>query len=403
MESLRVLYKIGPGPSSSHTIGPMRAAMQFLEHYPKATTYQVELWGSLAATGKGHLTDYIIKKVFNDAKKEIHIVFKAEFVHLFHPNGMLFTAYLDEKEIGREQIFSIGGGNLAHEGEAQLTETATYHYDNFKEIYNDAKERNLELWQIAVETEGEEILTFLKDEVWGVMKRAVESGLAVEEVLPGSLQLQRRAKKFLAQSQTKEGEAKELAELFAYALAVSEENAAGSFIITAPTCGAAGLMPGLFYFLQKKFQFTDEQMAKALAFGGMFGIVIKKNASVSGAEAGCQAEIGSAASMAAAGTAYLLGATLEAQEYAAEIAMEHHLGLTCDPVDGLVQIPCIERNAVGSRRAYDAAHYAMLSEDGHRISFDTVVATMWETGLNLRPEYRETSQGGLAKAFLKGS
>jgi L-serine dehydratase len=278
-----------------------------------------------------------------------------------------------------------------------------YPYAHFDAIYQDAKTQNIPLWQLAVQHEGVEILEFLKTEVWQVMKDAVQSGLTHDDVLPGTLQLKRRAKNFLAKSKEQTAEVRDLGEMFAYALAVSEENAAGSFIITDPTCGAAGLLPGIFYFMQQKKNFSDDDMAKALAVAGMFGIVIKKNASVSGAEAGCQAEIGSAASMAAAGVAYLLGATLEQQEYAAEIAMEHHLGLTCDPVDGLVQIPCIERNAVGSRRAYDAAHYAMFSEGGHRVSFDTVVATMHETGLNLKPEYRETSQGGLAKLFLKGS
>lgn len=404
MESLKVLYKVGPGPSSSHTIGPMRAASSFLKKYPKADQYKVELWGSLAATGKGHLTDFIIKKVFTDADRNIHVIFRSDYVHPYHPNGMLFTAYEHNVEIGRDQIFSIGGGNLSHEGESQLTEEIIYSYENFNEIIKYAKQKNITLWQLAVEHEGSEILTFLKDEVWSVMKQSVVDGLSTKEVLPGSLQLERRAKDFFEKSKDFLGEVQELAQLFAYALAVSEQNAAGAFIVTSPTCGAAGLLPGLFYFLQKKHSFSDDEMAKALAVAGVFGIVIKKNASVSGAEAGCQAEVGSAASMAAAGMAYLLGANLDQQEYAAEIAMEHHLGLTCDPVDGLVQIPCIERNAVGARRAYDAAYYALLAQSNNRISFDTVVATMIATGRDMLPGYRETSQEGLAKAFfLKGS
>ncbi len=405
MESLKILYKVGPGPSSSHTIGPMRAAQNFLATYPAADHFEVELWGSLAATGKGHLTDYIIHKTFSEANKKAVVLFKPEILHDFHTNGMLFKAYaFNETLLGEDMIFSVGGGNLLHVGESRGGAVDTYPFNTFSEMMVTCKKDNISLWELAVRYEGEEVLSFLDQEIWQVIKDAVKTGLAATEVLPGTLKLERRAKKFIEKSrEQKDAQMRETGELFAYALAVSEENAAGSFVVTTPTCGAAGLLPGVFYFLQQKHGFSDHDISKALAVAGMVGIVIKKNASVSGAEAGCQAEVGSACSMAAAGAAYLLNCTLEQIEYAAEIGMEHHLGLTCDPVDGLVQIPCVERNAIGAKRALDAVSYAMYATGGHKISFDTVVATMWETGLNLRPEYKETSLGGLAKAFMKGS
>lgn len=383
----------------------MRAAQNFLATYPSAHHFEAELWGSLAATGKGHLTDYIINKTFTEAGKTVNIVFKPEILHEFHTNGMLFKAFdANQTLLGEDMIFSVGGGNLLHVGESRGGAVATYPFNTFSEMMAVCKNDNISLWELAVRYEGEEILTFLDQEIWQVIKEAVKTGLATTEILPGSLKMERRAKTFIEQSrEQKDPQIRETGELFAYALAVSEENAAGAFVVTAPTCGAAGLLPGVFYFLQQKHGFSDHEISKALAVAGMAGIVIKKNASVSGAEAGCQAEVGSACSMAAAGAAYLLGCTLDQIEYAAEIAMEHHLGLTCDPVDGLVQIPCVERNAIGAKRALDAVVYAMYATGGHKVSFDTVVLTMWETGLNLRPEYKETSLGGLAKAFLRGS
>lgn len=405
MESIKELLKAGPGPSSSHTIGPMKASLAFLQRAPQAAAYSVELWGSLAATGKGHLTDYIIDKTFKEAGKTVRIEFKAEYTHSFHPNGMRFHAFDSQgQESAVWTVFSIGGGALLEEGQERRESGQAYPFQTFKEMlaFCDKEGYGRDLWKVALHFEGQEIFKYLH-EIWTVMKNAIYRGLAGEGVLPGGIGCRRRAKEFWESRTNLPEQERSLKELFAYALAASEENASGAEVVTAPTCGAAGVIPGLFYFLQQTRIFSDDDMVKALACAALVGVTVKSNASVSGAEAGCQAEVGTACSMAALGAAWLLGGSLEQMEYAAEIAMEHHLGLTCDPVAGLVQIPCIERNAMGARRALDSAYYALFTNGSHRVNFDTVVAVMYETGINLKSEYKETAQGGLARFYMEGS
>lgn len=404
MQSIRLLLKSGPGPSSSHTIGPMKATRAFLEMAPNADSYEVELWGSLALTGKGHLTDYIIEKTFEENNVHKHnIVFKANYTHPFHPNGLKFTALDSTNHAIKSQVyFSIGGGFIIKEGESLSgSDTPVYKHRKFSEILKYVRDKNIELWQYVEEWEGKEIFDYLKD-TWEVMKKSVEDGLVATEVIPGSIKLKRRSKEMFDNAQKQTSELKDLGELFAYTLAVSEQNASGNTIITAPTCGAAGVLPGLLYYFYKNKNISEGIILKAMAIAGLVGLVIKENATISGAEGGCQAEVGSACCMASAAAVYMLGGTLEQLEYAAEMAIEHHLGLTCDPVDGLVQIPCIERNAVAVRRALDNAYYAMFTDGIHSVSLDTSIKTMLETGKDLKAEYRETSLGGLATNF-KGS
>ncbi len=397
MCSLRELYKIGRGPSSSHTIGPEKACLYFKEKHPDADRYAVTLFGSLAFTGEGHDTTAIIAETL--APIPTAIVCDTETKDLPHPNTMELTAYRDADEIGHARVYSIGGGQIQIEGEALTENRDVYPLHSFSAILAYCKEHNLRLWEYVREVEGDSIFDYLHT-VWDAMKTCLNEGLRQEGVLPGRLQVQRKAKLLFSQNHIDETrETRENRLVCAYAFAVSEQNAASGRIVTAPTCGASGVVPAVLYYEQQKHGFTDFDIVKALAAAGIIGNLVKTNASISGAECGCQAEIGTACSMAAAALGELFGMQLEQIEYAAEIALEHHLGLTCDPIYGLVQIPCIERNAVAAMRAINAVSLANFLSGSRKISFDLVVQTMYETGRDLSGRYRETSEGGLAKLY----
>lgn len=399
MESLTQLYRIGKGPSSSHTMGPARAGTLFAKRYPAADAFRVVLSGSLAKTGKGHLTDIALEEVL--APRPCTVLFDTETdSHLLpHPNTMELIALQNGQEIGRSRVFSVGGGKILFEGELPEESPEVYPLSHFTDIKRECDNRNIRIWQYAQELEGPALFDYLL-EVWHAMKHAVSNGLQNEDVLPGGLEVQRKAKFLYRQRHMDESqETRENRLVCAYAYAVSEENAAGQTVVTAPTCGASGVLPAVLLYQQQKHGFSDEEIVRALATAGIIGNVIKTNASISGAECGCQAEIGSACSMAAAGLAELFSMDLAQIEYAAEVAMEHHLGLTCDPIGGLVQIPCIERNAVAAMRAINALSLANFLTHTRKISFDLVVETMYETGRDLFSQYRETSEGGLAKLY----
>ena len=400
MLSIKELYKIGNGPSSSHTMGPRRATKLFKENYPEADRFDVILYGSLAATGKGHLTDEIIRKeVF---PIEINIIFDTKTECKVHPNTMDLIAYKEEKELGKWTVYSIGGGDIQIKGQERIVKEDIYDLKKFKDIREYCISHNMHLYDYVYEKEGkEEIQAFLK-EIWYTMKKCVQEGIRTEGTLPGRLKINRRAKElfYLAKGEeTPEFTQSRL--LSAYAYAVSETNAAGGIIVTAPTCGSAGVLPAVLFYLEEKNGYSDEEIINALATAALIGNVVKTNASISGAECGCQAEIGTACSMAAAAVGELYHLTVEQIEDAAEVAMEHHLGLTCDPIYGYVQIPCIERNAIAAMRAIDACNMSILLPDKNRISFDMVVDTMYETGKDLSSHYKETSEGGLAKKYCR--
>lgn len=395
MDTLKELYKIGCGPSSSHTMGPQRAAKKFKEKNPNAASFRVELYGSLAATGEGHLTDYIIKKTLEP--KEVEFIWEPDTIKEFHPNGMNFKALDENKNIVDEYtVFSIGGGTIKEENEKSIEDSQTYPITSMAEIINWCKENNKTILDYILDHEDEDILDYI-DNIRLVMKKSIKEGLEATEVIPGKLKLKRRAKDFYEKYLESN---KFTTMLFSYALAVSEQNASGNIIVTAPTCGSAGVVPGVLLSLQEHSLYTDTEINEALLVGGLIGNLIKHNASISGAEVGCQGEVGAACSMAAAAIAYLKGGTIEQIEYAAEIALEHHLGMTCDPVYGYVQIPCIERNAIGAERALDSANYALLTDGSHFITLDQVIETMKETGIDLMDKYKETAKGGLAKHFF---
>lgn len=395
MNSLRELFKVGNGPSSSHTMGPEKAAKKFKDENPDATSFQVELYGSLAATGKGHLTDWVIEETLKP--KSTEIIWKPEFVHEFHTNGMKFLALDESGNVTKEWlIFSVGGGSLAECGAKKNSTDSVYRFTNMSEIMSWCKKNQKELWEYVEEEEGEEIWEFL-DEIWDAMGESVLTGLSKTGVLPGTLKYPRKAQMFLRKARRSKSRTGSLGKIFAYTLAVSEENGGGGKVVTAPTCGASGIIPGLLYSLQEEYELLRDEVLKALAIAGLLGNIIKENATISGAEGGCQAEVGAACSMAAGMAAFILGGSLDQIEYAAEMALEHHLGLTCDPVGGYVQIPCIERNAASAIRALDAANYAMFTDGHHTVTFDEVVETMKQTGKDMKDEYKETSLGGLAK------
>ena len=402
MQSLRELYKTGTGPSSSHTMGPERAIKIMRNLYPETDEFQVTLFGSLALTGDGHGTDRVIINtahpikcsVIHDGKKPCPV----------HPNTMEIAAYKRGNHIITRTVYSVGGGSVVFEGDPpdkyeKYASDGIYPLNTYNEISEYCRANNLRLWQYAELCEGKEIFDFLAD-VWAQMKQTIHEGLTANGVLPGILGTQRRAQKLYNQRHIDESaQTRENRLVCSYAFATSEQNAAGGIIVTAPTCGACGVVPSVLKYMQDERKFTDEQIVHALAAGGIIGNLIKKNASISGAECGCQAEIGSACSMAAAALAELFEMGLDQIEYAAEIAMEHHLGLTCDPIAGLVQIPCIERNAVAAMRAINALSLANFLADTRKIRFDTVVKTMYNTGKDLLNSYRETSSGGLAKYY----
>lgn len=399
VESLRELYRIGHGPSSSHSMGPALAAELFKSKYPQATSFKVVLYGSLSKTGRGHLTDEVILEAFAPLEAEIAFDSSVDSSSLPHPNTLDLIALNNGKEVACQRVCSVGGGKILIDGEKLDKAKTIYPLDHFTDIKNYCAEHNMRIWQYVEECEGSEIWAYLY-EVWDVMKASIQHGLSTGGVLPGGLNLQRKAQLLYNQRHIDESpQTRENRIVCSYAFAVSEENAGGGMVVTAPTCGASGVLPSVLLYEQEKRNFTDEGVVRALATAGVVGNVIKTNASISGAECGCQAEIGSACAMAAAGLAELFGMGLDQIEYAAEVAMEHHLGLTCDPIKGLVQIPCIERNAVAAMRAINALSLANFLTHTRKISFDMVVETMYETGRDLFSKYRETSEGGLAKMY----
>ena len=398
MQSLRELYKIGRGPSSSHTMGPAKAVGMVKSKYPDADFFRVVLFGSLALTGGGHGTDVIIEETLSPSKCEI--VFDKVSPCDVHPNTMDVYAYSSDTLLGKLRIYSVGGGTIVFDGEPLDTHSPyIYPLTNFSEITAYCAEHNLRLWQYVQMCEGDGIFEYLSN-IWEQMKRSIREGLSVTGTLPGGLGTQRKAQIIYNQRHIDESaQTRENRLVSAYAFAVTEQNAAGGTIVTAPTCGSCGVLPAVLMYMQESKGFSDQDIVKALATGGLIGNIIKHNASISGAECGCQAEVGSACSMAAAALAELFEMGLGQIEYAAEVAMEHHLGLTCDPIGGLVQIPCIERNAVAAMRAINALSLANFLSDSRKISFDMVVKVMYETGKNLLSDYRETSSGGLAKHY----
>ena len=400
MQSLRELYKVGRGPSSSHTMGPERAVKWARAEFPSADSFKVTLYGSLALTGQGHGTDKIIKETFQPISCEI--IFDKNAPCSVHPNTMDIEAFQGEKSIGKKRIYSVGGGTIAFDSDKNPLQSdikEVYDLNSYSEISDYCAKNNIRIWQYVEMCEGKEIWSYLL-EIWAKMKEAIRQGLITTGVLPGGLDTQRRAQILFNQRHIDESaQTKENRLVCSYAFAVGEQNASGGEIVTAPTCGACGVVPSVLKYMQDKQGFSDIEIAHALATGGIIGNVIKKNASISGAECGCQAEIGSACSMAAAALAELHEMGLDQIEYAAEVAMEHHLGLTCDPIGGLVQIPCIERNAVAAMRAINALSLANFLTSSSKLRFDMVVKVMYETGKNLLSDYRETSSGGLAKYY----
>ena len=399
MQSLTELYKIGRGPSSSHTIGPERAVMAFLKKNPAADSFRAVLYGSLAKTGKGHGTDEVIRKTFLPYPCEV--VFDCVESNLPHPNTMILYAYREKQEIDRALVMSVGGGSIAFENTDYQVPPRPYALATFADISDYCRDNNLRLWQYVEAVEGEGIHAYMR-EVWDTMKKSIVRGLKDEGILPGGLDVQKKARALInSQHIDESAETRENRMVCAYAFAVSEQNAMGETIVTAPTCGASGVLPAVLYYQQQKNRVSDDRIIHALETAGLVGNLIKTNASISGAECGCQAEIGSACAMAAVALAELFELSIDKIEYAAEIAIEHHLGLTCDPICGLVQIPCIERNAVAAMRAINAVSLASFLWDSRKISFDKVVHTMKETGRDLSVSYKETSEAGLAKLKIK--
>ncbi len=395
MKSITSVYKIGNGPSSSHTVGPYHAAQIFGGRYPDADAYEVTLYGSLAFTGEGHGTKKAIVSGLPGAK----VVFDRDKTDLPHPNTMLFRAFKGGREIAATRIFSIGGGSIRIENEPSEEDKEVYPQKNFSEILSLCNKEQINILQLIYILEGSTLRDYLS-KVWRAMQDAVERGLAADGVLPGGLNVVRKAKSLYDTRCYNESSDVTMNRLIAaYAYAVSEENAAENIVVTAPTCGSCGVIPSILYYMQHDRGFPENEILDALAVAGLIGNVIRTNASISGAECGCQAEIGSACSMAAAAVATLYGLSIDQIEYAAEIAMEHNLGLTCDPVNGLVQIPCIERNAVAAMRALSSVNLSRFLYATRKVSFDQVIATMYRTGLDMNEKYRETSHGGLAQIY----
>lgn len=394
MESLNQLYRIGCGPSSSHTMGPEKACVIFKEKNADADEFKVILYGSLAKTGKGHCTDTVIENTL--APIPTTVEFDFDKADIDHPNTMDMFAYENGEQVDFARVLSVGGGRIEFDGNSAVKEPIVYTLSTFSDIKAYCKEKKYRLWQYVDEVEGEYIWDYLA-KVWETMKEAIERGIEDEGVLPGGLEVQKKAKFLYNMEHIGESaETRENREVCSYAFAVSEQNASGHTIVTAPTCGASGVLPAVLYYMQLKHGYTDRQILQALATSGLIGNLVKTNASISGAECGCQAEIGTACAMASAALGELFGLKRGKIEYAAEIAIEHHLGLTCDPICGLVQIPCIERNAVAAMRAINAVNLASFLSETRKISLDNVIETMRKTGLDIHAAYRETSEGGLA-------
>ena len=395
MQSLRELYKIGKGPSSSHTMGPERAAKDFLSRTQGAARYRVVLQGSLARTGRGHLTDRAVLAVLPEGRTEV--VFDCEAKALLHPNTLVMTAYdAAGAEILSVTYLSVGGGTVREAGAAPVAAEEIYPFADFSELRSFCEREGTALADVAFRFEDAAFHQYLAA-VWESMKATIQRGLTREGLLPGALRVERKAATLYRAYLADPDDHTRL--VCSYAYATAEENASGGTVVTAPTCGASGVLPAVLLYLQRRDGLSDERILRALATGGLVGNVVKTNASVSGAEAGCQAEIGTATAMAAAAVSALSEQSIEIVEYAAEIALEHQLGLTCDPVGGYVQIPCIERNAVAAMRALDSADLAGVLSGTRKISFDLVVKTMYETGRDLNERYRETSEGGLASGY----
>ena len=405
MKSIREIFRIGYGPSSSHTMGPRKAAELFVARLPHAARYQVHLYGSLSATGKGHLTDAAIIDVI----PSVEIVWHDEFLP-FHPNGMRFCAWGEQENLMEEwTVYSVGGGALAEDpassphhliASSSNGEASVYPLTRLSDIKDYCEKMGWDYWEYVEYCEGQEIWEYLR-EVWQVMRDAVDRGLDHEGVLPGPLHLRRKAASYYIKVAAYKDNLRTRGLVFSYALAVSEENASGGKIVTAPTCGSCGVLPAVLYHAWRSRDFSETRILHALATAGLIGNVVKANASISGAEVGCQGEVGVACAMASGAVNQLFGGTLAQIEYAAEMGLEHHLGMTCDPVCGLVQIPCIERNAFAAARALDSNMYAAFSDGTHTVSFDRVVDVMKERGHDLPSLYKETSQGGLAKDYQK--
>lgn len=400
MESLREIFRIGKGPSSSHTMGPQRAAIIFAERHPEAARFEVTLYGSLAATGKGHMTDKAIIDVLKQIAP-VEIVWEPSVFLPYHPNGMLFRAYNNSQDLLDEwTVYSVGGGALS-EGKATddyFHKESVYDLHTLKVIQTWCEHHGRGYWEYVKHCEGDDLWDYLR-EVWKTMQAAVERGLDSEGALPGPLNLARKAPNYYIKARGYKPSLQSRGMVYSYALAVSEENASGGTIVTAPTCGACGVVPAVLYHLSKGHDFSETKILHALATAGLFGNIVKYNASISGAEVGCQGEVGVACAMASAASCQLFGGSPSQIEYAAEMGLEHHLGMTCDPVCGLVQIPCIERNAFAACRALDAQLYASFSDGSHRVSFDRVVEVMKQTGHDIPSLYKETSAGGLAKDY----
>ena len=398
MKSIREIYKIGKGPSSSHTMGPERAAKLFRGENPQADAFRVILYGSLSKTGVGHGTDRVLRETL--APLPTRILFSDEDLPDAHPNTLDFIALKDGQEISRLRVESIGGGDIRIPGRPADDSEAIYIEHSFAEIADFCKWRYITTLSDYVElNEGPDIWDFLLT-VWKTMKQSIEDGLNATGTLPGGLNVQRKASYLYNKTGGCDAPAlREFQKIAAYAYAVAEQNADNGTIVTAPTCGACGVLPAVLKYIQDTKGYSDETICRGLATAGIIGNLTKSNASISGAECGCQAEIGTACSMAAAALAELYGQNLDQVEYAAEVAMEHHLGLTCDPICGLVQIPCIERNAVAAMRAMNACNLSYFLTGSRNISYDMVCRAMHETGVNLNRRFRETSEGGLAKIY----
>lgn len=397
MQTLKDLFKVGMGPSSSHTMGPRKAAEIFNGKNPSAHSFRVHLYGSLALTGKGHLTDFAITSGLEP--KPVSIVWEGSVFMPKHPNALKFEA-LDEKDniLDSWLVYSVGGGDIKDDNDFDKAPQSIYPLKTMQEITAYCRKRKMSLWEYVEECEGPEIWDYLLD-IWNQMQAAINSGITKWEVLPGSLQLERKARRYFKLSDTSPRYVRRMHKLFSYALACSEENASGGKVVTAPTCGSCGVLPAVLRITKEIYELDDLPITRALATAGLIGNLAKANASISGAEVGCQGEVGVACAMAAAAACQLEGGNNRQIEYAAEMGLEHHLGLTCDPVDGLVQIPCIERNALAASRAIDCATYAIASDDDNRVSYDDILATMMQTGKDMNSDYRETAKGGLARFF----
>ena len=398
MKTIKEIYRIGHGPSSSHTMAPRFAAEQFLERHPDAALFEVTLYGSLAATGKGHFTDVAILEVMEPHAK-VNIVWEPKTFLPYHPNGMTFKAFDEGRNLLDEwTVYSVGGGALEEEGKPSILPDL-YTMTTMTEIMKWCEKNGKTYWEYVLDSENDKGLTAYLQKVWAAMSEAVERGLRSEGRLPGPLNLPRKAAQYNIKAMGYQHTLRSRGLVFSYALAVAEENASGGLIVTAPTCGSSGVLPAVLYHLRKSYNFDDVRIVRALMTAGLIGNIVKTNASISGAEVGCQGEVGVACAMAAGAACQLFGGSVAQIEYACEMALEHHLGMTCDPVCGLVQIPCIERNAFAAARALDANIYSTFTDGNHRVSFDKVVATMNKTGRDIPYLYRETSEGGLAENY----